>query len=141
MIFVKTWGLNNMGIIKWFKENVLKIKSEKAKPVFKIKIVKTWFSDYWFNIKFSNNNGRDWEYIIDDTVDIFSPYDGLTAIKKDISATSIEDWARDLNTYEKCRKHNDKIRENIEKTNEFRRKKYMEKRNKAENFIKKFNNE
>lgn len=130
-----------MGIIKWFKENVLKIKSEKAKPVFKIKIVKTWFSDYWFNIKFSNNNGRDWEYIIDDTVDIFSPYDGLTTIKKDISATSIEDWARELNTYEKCRKHNDKIRENIEKTNEFRRKKYMEKRNKAESFIKKFNNE
>lgn len=130
-----------MGIIKWFKENVLKIKSEKAKPVFKIKIVKTWFSDDWFNIKFSNNNGRDWEYIIDDTVDIFSPYDGLTTIKKDISATSIEDWARELNTYEKCRKHNDKIRENIEKTNEFRRKKYMEKRNKAESFIKKFNNE
>lgn len=141
MIFVKTWGLNNMGIIKWFKENVLKIKSEKAKPVFKIKIVKTWFSDDWFNIKFSNNNGRDWEYIIDDTVDIFSPYDGLTAIKKDISATSIEDWARELNTYEKCRKHNDKIRENIEKTNEFRRKKYIEKRNKAEKFIKKFNDE
>lgn len=130
-----------MGIIKWFKENVLKIKSEKAKPVFKIKIVKTWFSDDWFNIKFSNNNGRDWEYIIDDTADIFSPYDGLTAIKKDISATSIEDWARELNTYEKCRKHNDKIRENIEKTNEFRRKKYIEKRNKAEKFIKKFNDE
>ena len=107
----------------------------------KIKIVKTWFSDDWFNIKFSNNNGRDWEYIIDDTVDIFSPYDGLTAIKKGISATSIEDWARELNTYEKCRKHNDKIRENIEKTNEFRRKKYIEKRNKAEKFIKKFNDE
>ena len=135
-----------MGIVKWFKKNVLKIKSEetkseKAKPVFKIKIVKAWFSDNWFNIKFSNNNGRDWEYIIDDTVDIFSPYDGLTAIKKDISAASIEDWARELNTYEKCRKHNDKIRENIEKTNEFRRKKYMEKRNKAEKFIKKFNDE
>jgi len=98
-------------------------------------------TDNWFNIKFSNNNGWDWEYIIDDTVDILSPYDGYKAIKKDISAASIEDWARELNTYEKCRKHNDKIRENIEKTNEFRRKKYMEKRNKAEKFIKKFNDE
>lgn len=126
-----------MGIISWFKRNILK----KAETGFKIKIVKSWFSSDWYNIKFSNDNGGSWAYIIDDTADIFSPYGGLKSIIKDISSSSIKQWARDLDTYEKCVRHNKRVREHIDRTNDIRRTRYITEQKETEDFIKKFNNE
>ena len=123
-------------VVKWFKENVLKIK-----PIFRIKIERTWFSDDWFTIKFSNNNGWSWEYIVEKTIDVDYPYRKLMSTKKYISSNSIEDWSRELNTYKKCREHNDKVMDNIRKNNDFHRKTYIAKKDKVQKFIKKFNNE
>lgn len=126
-----------MGIIAWFKRNVLK----KEEIGFKIKIVKSWFSGDWYNIKFSNDNGGSWAYIIDDTADIFSPYDGLKSIIKDIPSSSIKRWAKDLDTYEKCVQHNKRVMEHINRTNDIRRTRYITEQKETEDFIKKFNNE
>lgn len=126
-----------MGIISWFKRNILK----KAETGFKIKIVKSWFSSDWYNIKFSNDNGGSWAYIIDDVADIWSPYDGLKSIIKDIPSSSIKRWTRDLDTYEKCVQHNKRVREHINRTNDIRRTRYITEQKETEDFIKKFNNE
>lgn len=123
-----------MGIVKWFKENVLKIK-----PIFKVKIVKTWFSDKWYNIKFSNDNGWTWYYIIEEGTDYCSPYYALKAREKDFRFDTVESWAKQFDTYKKCRENNDNVYKRIKEINAEKRKNYEEKLQKAENAITKFN--
>ena len=121
-------------LYKWFKENILKIK-----PIFKIKIEKSWFSERWFCVKFSNNNGWSWEYLICDKLDIDSKYDGYTTEVKYFSADNVEHITREFTTYDKCRAHNDTVREAVMKENDIRYKRYMESQSKANDIVTNFN--
>lgn len=124
--------VNNM--IKWFKERVLGIK-----PIFKIKIEKAWFSEKYFCIKFSNNNGWSWRYIIDVKYDINSPCSELTTDIAYWGPDSIETIAKDFDSFEKCLAYNKRVLDNIEKTNVSRRKTYEKSLKNANNFIDNFN--
>lgn len=121
-------------IIKLFKERVLGIK-----PIFKIKIEKASFSERFFCIKFSNNNGWSWEYIIDDKYDIYSPCSELTTNIAYWGPDSIEIIAKGFDSYEKCLAYNKRVLDNIEKTNISRRKTYEKSLKNANNFIDNFN--
>ena len=121
-------------LYKWFKENILKIK-----PIFKVKIHPSWFSEKFFCLKFSNNNGWTWEYLIESKIDIDSKYDGYTTGVKYFSADNVEHIAREFTTYDKCRAHNDKVHEAVMKENEIRYKRYAESQSNANNIVTDFN--
>lgn len=121
-------------LYKWFKENILRIK-----PIFKIKIEQSWFSERYFCVKFSNNNGWTWEYLICDKLDIDSKYDGYTTEVKYFSSDNVEHIAREFTTYGKCRAHNDNVREAVMKENNIRYKRYMDKQSKAYDVVTDFN--
>ncbi len=45
---------------------------------FKIKAVESWFSPFWYEIKYSANNGESWEYLYKSSPPLFShSYDTL----------------------------------------------------------------
>lgn len=81
-------------IIKWFKENILGIK-----PIFKIKIEQSWFSERWFCIKFSNNNGWSWEYIISERHDIDYSWNAKKITVEYWSADRIKDASQQYPNY------------------------------------------
>ena len=83
-------------LYKWFKENILKIK-----PIFKVEIEQSWFSERYFCLKFSNNNGWTWEYLISDKLDIDSKYDGYTTEVRYFSADNVEYIAKEYTTYDR----------------------------------------
>ena len=121
-------------MIKWFKEKVLGIK-----PIFKIKIEEASFSERFFCIKFSNNNGWSWEYIIDDKYDAWSPCNELTTDIAYWGPSSIKTIAQEFDSYEKCLAYNKRVMDNINKTNESRRTQYEDGLRKANKFIEDFN--
>ena len=121
-------------LYKWFKENVLMIK-----PIFKIKIEESWFSERYFCVKFSNNNGWTWEYLICDKLDIDSKYDGYTTEVKYFSADNVEYITREFTNYEKCRAHNDTVHKAVMKENDVRYKRYVESQSKAYDVVTNFN--
>lgn len=125
-----------MKIVDWFKLNILGIK-----PIFKIKIEKTYFSDNWFNIKFSKDNGFSWEYILDYAIDIDSPCDELKIVKDDIPLERIESMVKQFTTYSKCIEYNEQILNTVHNTNEERRTEYIKKKNKINTLIAKVNNQ
>lgn len=120
---------------KWFKENILRIR-----PVFKIKIEKSSFSSDYFCIKFSKNNGWKWYYIIDETTDIDSPCNELTAKVRYFRNESVKAFVEKLHTFQDCFDHNCKVYENIKRTNEDRISRYIKERESTKKFIKEFNN-
>ena len=121
-------------LYKWFKENILRIK-----PIFKVKIEESWFSEKYFCVKFSNNNGWTWEYLIRSKCDIDSKYDGYTTEVEYFSSDSIVRVAKDFTTYEKCRSHNDTVHEAVMKENDIRYKRYVESQSKAHDVVTNFN--
>lgn len=120
---------------KWFKENVLRIR-----PIFKVKIEEAFFSSDWYAIKFSNNNGWTWRYILRSGVDIDSPCNELLAKIKYFDNSHIEEFASKMNTYEDFVNYNNKVFEEIRDYNREARRKYNENRQAAKDFMKKFNN-
>jgi hypothetical protein len=121
-------------LYKWFKENVLRIK-----PIFKVKIEQSWFSEKYFCLKFSNNNGWTWEYLIESKIDIDSKYDGYTTTVRYFSANDVEYISKEYTTYDICRSHNDKVNEAVMKENEIRYKRYVESQSKANDIVTNFN--
>lgn len=121
-------------LYKWFKENILRIK-----PIFRVKIQQSCFSEKYFCVKFSNNNGWTWEYLIRSTIDIDSKYDGYTTEVKYFSADNVEHIAKEFTTYDRCRSHNDTVYEAVMKENDIRYKRYMETQSNAHDIATNFN--
>ena len=121
-------------LYKWFKENILRIK-----PIFKVKIQQSYFSEKYFCLKFSNNNGWTWEYLLRSTRDIDSKYNGYTTEVKYFSAENVKYIAREYTTYDRCRSHNDIVHEAVIKENDIRYKRYMETQTKAKDIVTNFN--
>ncbi len=121
-------------LFRWFKEDVLGIKK-----VFKVKIEESSFSPQYYCIKFSNDNGWSYEYIIRDEPDVYSCCNELEPCVKYFHACDVESKTKDFSTYEKCREHNDWVMDKINKTNKQRREKYYNSIKKAKSFAKKFN--
>lgn len=121
-------------VYKWFKDNILRIK-----PIFKVKIHESWFSKRYFCLKFSNNNGWTWEYLISSKIDIDSKYDAYTTEVEYFSADEVEYIVKEYTTYDKCRAHNDKVYEAIIKENDTRYKRYIKSISKANDIVTNFN--
>jgi hypothetical protein len=120
--------------INWFKINVLNIK-----PIFKIKIEKSWFSDRYFAIKFSNNNGWSWRYIQDYK---YAPLSHCYELECEIAyfnPDGLKDITKKLTSYELCDAYNKKVIDHINNTNTERRKKYFAKVNAGIEFMNEFN--
>lgn len=95
-------------LIKFIKENILRIR-----PVFKIKIIQTYFSNEFFNIKFSKNNGWIWEYIIRTELD--NKY--YVPRVDNIHYTRIESFASKFKSYDDCINYNKYIYNLIKEKN------------------------
>ena len=121
-------------MFKWFKEKVLGIK-----PVFKIKIETSWFSEQYFCVKFSKNNGWKYEYLIEDKIDISSPCDELITDIAYFSPSSIKSIVKNLDSYEKCVEYNEKVYINVKNTNNKRRSVYDSQLSNVKSFINSFN--
>lgn len=120
--------------INWFKINVLNIK-----PIFKIKIEKAWFSDRWFAIKFSDDNGWSWRYIQDYKYDIFSHCSEIECEIAYFEPDRLKEITERLTSYELCDAYNKKVIDYINNTNTERRQKYFAKINAGKEFMKEFN--
>ncbi len=120
--------------INWFKINVLNIK-----PIFKIKIEKACFSDRYFAIKFSNDNGWSWSYIQDYKYDINSHYDGLECEIAYFNHDMLKKITNQLTSYELCVAYNKKIIDHINNINAELRQKYFAKVNAGIEFMNEFN--
>ena len=120
--------------INWFKINILNIK-----PIFKIKVEKAWFSDRYFAIKFSNDNGWSWRYIQDYKYDLWSHYDGLECEIAYFNPDRLKDITSQLTSYELCDAYNKKVIDYINNTNTERREKYYANINAGMEFMKEFN--
>lgn len=120
--------------INWFKINVLNIK-----PIFKIKIEKAWFSDRYFAIKFSNNNGWSWRYIQDYKYDAFSHCSEIECEIAYFNPDRLKDITNQLTSYELCDAYNKKVIDYINNTNTERREKYFAKVNAGIEFMNEFN--
>ena len=120
--------------INWFKINVLNIK-----PIFKIKIEKSWFSDRYFAIKFSNDNGWSWRYIQDYKYDAFSHCSELECEIAYFNSDGLKEITNQLTSYELCDAYNKKVIDYINNTNAKRREKYFAKVNAGIEFMNEFN--
>lgn len=117
---------------KWFKEEVLGIK-----PIFKIKIETSWFSKVWFCVKFSNNNGWTWTYLLTDDWKIPSPCSEKETAIKYFQAGNLEYIKEQFNTYEACVAYNENTFKRINEHNKNKREKYESDINKIKSFIEK----
>lgn len=120
--------------INWFKINVLNIK-----PIFKIKIEKSWFSDRYFSIKFSNNNGWSWCYIQDYKYAPLSHCDEIECEIAYFNPDGLKEITKQLTSYELCDAYNKKVIDYINNTNAKCRQKYFTKVNEGIEFMNEFN--
>lgn len=121
-------------MFKWFKEKVLGIK-----PIFKIELEKAHSDGLWYYIKFSNNNGWTWQYILDETWVPFSYCDEKETEHKWFSVKNLKYAVEEFKTYDDCVKYNNRVIKKIEQYNEFQRKQYDERIREAEKLIEKIN--
>lgn len=121
-------------IKEWVKVNILDIK-----PIFKIKIEKSWFSKKYYAIKFSNNNGWSWRYLQEEGWDLSSHCDELECRVGYFSLEEVKNLSQTLTSYELCDEYNRKLTEKISTINSERRKKYFEEINNGVEYMKEFN--
>ena len=121
-------------MIKFIKEKIFKIK-----PIFKIKIEKSWFSDNWYAIKFSNNNGYSWQYLIRAKNDHDYSYPRLKTEVRYERYDSLKSFVKQFSTYEDCVAFNEDVRNKVKKFNDESYKKYASERNESDNFVNEFN--
>ena len=122
-------------LITFIKERIFKIK-----PIFKVKVEKSWFSKKWYCLKFSKNNGWDWEYIleVDDNYDM--PYIRQFAEIKYMKIDSIEGFITNkMQTYEDCVKHNDEVVKIAERQTQINRDRYYKELADAEEIMNRIN--
>lgn len=114
-------------IIKFIKEDILRIR-----PIFKIRIVQSDFSEEFFNIEFSKNNGWTCDYIIragiNDNDCYFPEIDN-------IYYKNIESFASKFKSYDDCINYNKSIYNLIKQKNNIKDAGYT----KAIDFIDNFN--
>ena len=121
-------------IKEWVKVNILDIK-----PIFKIKIEKSWFSKKYYAIKFSNNNGWSWRYLQEEGWDLSSHCYELECRVGYFSLEEVKNLSQTLTSYELCDEYNRKLTEKISTINSERRKKYFEEINNGVEYMKEFN--
>ena len=122
---------------KWIKENIFNIK-----PIFKIKIETSWFSDDYVCIKFSNDNGHRWYVITTSESDVDeNRWCKIKVATRYIRIEDVEDFIRynNLETYEGCCKLVSKVYDEVEKHNKVLYEQYLNRTEPAREFIKKFN--
>lgn len=119
---------------KWFKEEVLGIK-----PIFKIKIETSWFSKVWFCVKFSNNNGWTWTYLLTDDWKIPSPYSEKETAIKYFQADNLEYIKEQFKTYDDCIKYNQNVEKSIKDYNQKKKEAYYKNVNSSQKFMNEFN--
>jgi hypothetical protein len=127
-----------MKIIQWIKENIFNIK-----PIFKIQIKNSWFSDSYKYIRFSNNNGHKWYVIISKENDIDeNRYTKYKIDTKYIHFDNVESFIKynDLNSFENCIKYNEIILNEIDKDNFNNYTNYTNKFKEVQKYINDFNN-
>jgi hypothetical protein len=120
---------------KFIKERVFNIK-----PFFKIKIEQSWFSERYYCIKFSNNNGHKWEYILCDVHDFDTTHpNGLKMEPAYINAADVVQFAKEFKTYDDCVKYNAKVAEKVFKNNQIEYESYEKGMTRCKNDIEAFN--
>ena len=124
-----------MNIIKFIKEKIFHYKEN-----FKIKIKTSIFSNDYYYIAFSNNNGWTWDYIIESEPCYIEPYTTYNVTTKYFDAENVELFIKhNINGYESCVKYNDKVLKEIEKNNKANKMAYIERTERAKRFIEKYN--
>ena len=122
-------------IFKFIKESIFNIK-----PIFKIQIEESWFSNRWYCIKFSGNNGWKWEYILRSASDFNAGYPNAQLIEKEcISYTDVVQFAQEFQTYEDCAQYNQRVIERVRKNNQVELDVYNKRRKRYTNAIEDFN--
>ena len=121
---------------RFIKEDVFGIKD-----IFRIKIVKCYWSEKYAYIKFSKNNGWTWKYIIRMCNDIDSVCGEYEIERKSFDIECL-DWviSHEFHSYEACLKHNVDTYTFVNKHNTRVRREYEKKIKKGDDTIKKVNN-
>ena len=123
-------------IIKWIKENVFRIK-----PIFKIQIKESWFSEKYVYIRYTNDNGFHWYVIPEAESDYNVRWDKLKIKHKYISIDDIEWFIKynNFKTFEDCEKYASEVYDKVDKHNKIEYKKYKENIETYKRFIKQYN--
>ena len=122
-------------IIKFFKEEILQIK-----PIFKLKIEESWFSKEYYCVKFSENNGWAWKYLLKDTIIGFPSFPGEQALEKlTVNINNVVGFAEQFKTVDDCIKYNQNIIDKVNRHNSFCKEQYKQKMKNRTNDIKDFN--
>lgn len=124
-------------MFKFIKEKILRIK-----PVFKIQIKRSSFSNEYCYIRFSGNNGWTWQTILRavDTFSFEADYDGqMHAETKYIPYDEVVSFAKQFKTLNDCINYNNKLIEKVKDNNKKAKKDYIKKVNNINNSIKNFN--
>ena len=124
-------------IIKWIKENIFRIK-----PIFKIEIKESWFSERYVYIRYTNDNGFHW-YVIPEAVSDYNVV-GWYKCKIDykyISIDAIESFIKynNFKTFEDCEKYASEVYDEVDKHNKIAYTKYKESIETGKRFIKQYN--
>ena len=124
-------------IIKWIKENIFRIK-----PIFKIQIKESCFSEKYVYIRYTNDNGFHWYVIPEATSDYnVSSWKKLKIDYKYISIDDIESFIKynNFTTFEDCEKYASEVYAEVDKHNEIAYKRYKESMETSKRFIKQYN--
>lgn len=122
-------------IFKFIKEDILQIK-----PIFKIKIEESWFSKEYYCVKFSENNGWTWTYLLKSTKIAFPSFPGEEALEKlVVNINNVVGFAKNFKTIDDCIKYNQDAINKMREHNAICKKEYLQKLNNTQEKIRKFN--
>ena len=122
-------------IFKFIKEDILQIK-----PIFKVKIEESWFSKEYYYVKFSENNGWTWKYLLQSTKIAFPSFPGEEALEKlTVNRNNVVGFAEQFKTIDDCLKYNQKVINKMREHNAICKKEYLQKLSSTSEKIRKFN--
>jgi hypothetical protein len=122
-------------IFKFIKEDILQIKT-----VFKVKIEESWFSKEYYYVKFSENNGWTWKYLLKSIRIAFSSFSGEEALEKlTVNRNDVVGFAEQFKTIDDCLKYNQKVINKIRKHNTICKEEFQQTTNNIREEIRKFN--
>ena len=122
-------------IIKFFKEEILQIK-----PIFKVKIEESWFSEEYYCVKFSENNGWTWKYLLKSIIIGVPSFPGEEALEKlTVNRNNIVGFAEQFKTIDDCLKYNQKVINKMRKHNTICKEEFQQTTNNIREEIRKFN--
>ena len=123
-------------IIKWIKESIFRIK-----PIFKIEIKESWFSEKYVYIRYTKDNGFHWYVIPEAESDYDVSWNKLKIKYKYIPIDSIESFIKynNFKTFEDCEKYASEVYDEVDKHNKIAYTKYKESIKTGKRFIKQYN--